>query len=157
MHSGKFEFFVVTVHIIRSYQRLKQKGFKITRHTLCNTTDVTSGAIISYPSGAPEFIRFLVEIVFLDLQFCVQYFVDRCLSFFFWVLCCLSFELRILIALWYLQTLPDCVHTWIENIRGQSTSSNVTLALIYCIMFYRLHPLRAEIEQLVMVYINGRL
>jgi hypothetical protein len=71
MHSGKFEFFVVTVHIIRSYQRLMQKGFKITRHTLCNTTDVTSGAIISYPSGAPEFIRFLVEIVFLDLQFCV--------------------------------------------------------------------------------------
>jgi hypothetical protein len=58
MHSGKFEFFVVTVHIIRSYQRLKQKGFKITRHPLCNTTDVTSGAIISYPSGAPEFIRF---------------------------------------------------------------------------------------------------
>ena len=29
-------------------------------------------------------------------------FVDRCLSF--WSLCCLSFDLRILITLWYLQT-----------------------------------------------------
>ena len=35
-------------------------------------------------------------------------FVDRCLSFFFWLLCCLSFfDLRILIILWYLQTLPN--------------------------------------------------
>jgi hypothetical protein len=30
-----------------------------------------------------------------------------CLSFFFWPLCCLSFfDLKILITLWYLQTLP---------------------------------------------------
>jgi hypothetical protein len=39
-------------------------------------------------------------------------FVDRCLSFFFWPLCCLFFfDIRILItSLWYLQTLLDiCV------------------------------------------------
>jgi hypothetical protein len=39
-----------------------------------------------------------------SLVLCVC-FVDRCLSFFFWSLCCLScFDLRILITLWYLQT-----------------------------------------------------
>ena len=37
-------------------------------------------------------------LVLLDLQFSVQCFVDRCLFFFFWPLCCLSFfDLRILI------------------------------------------------------------
>ena len=42
-----------------------------------------------------------------SLVLCVC-FVDRCLTFcpFFWPLCCLSFfDLRILISLWYLQTL----------------------------------------------------
>ena len=37
-------------------------------------------------------------------------FVDRCLSFYPFVLswCCLSFDLRILITLWYLQALLSC-------------------------------------------------
>ena len=45
--------------------------------------------------------RTLVRFVFLGLlvlDFCV-YFVDRCLSFFFLSLCCLSFDLQILITL----------------------------------------------------------
>jgi hypothetical protein len=37
-------------------------------------------------------LRFLVGFVF-DLKFFVWCFVDRCLSFFFWLLCCLSFFL----------------------------------------------------------------
>jgi hypothetical protein len=43
---------------------------------------------------------------FCELYIC-KCFVDRCLSFFFWPLCCLFFfDLRILItSLWYLQTL----------------------------------------------------
>jgi hypothetical protein len=37
-------------------------------------------------------------------------FVDRCLSFFYWSLCCLClFDLRILITLWYLQTLLSII------------------------------------------------
>jgi hypothetical protein len=39
-----------------------------------------------------------------SLVLCV-YFVDRCLFFSFWSLCCLFlFYIRILITLWYLQT-----------------------------------------------------
>ena len=42
-----------------------------------------------------------------SLVLCVC-FVDCCLSFFFWPLCCLFFfDIRILIKLWYLQTLLD--------------------------------------------------
>ena len=44
-----------------------------------------------------------------SLVICVC-FVDRCLSFYPFVLswCCLSFDLRILITLWYLQALLSC-------------------------------------------------
>ena len=35
--------------------------------------------------------QFLVGFVFLDLLFSVYCFVNHCLSFFFWPLCCLSF------------------------------------------------------------------
>ena len=53
----------------------------------------------AYPSGAPEFTPFLVEFVLLDLQFSVHCFGDRCLSICpFLPLCCLSFELRLLIT-----------------------------------------------------------
>ena len=41
-------------------------------------------------------------------------FVDRCLSF--WPLCCLFFDIRILISLWYLQTL---LKSWYTSWRGQ--------------------------------------
>ena len=57
----------------------------------------------AYPSGAP--LVFSGVRVTRSLVLCL-YFVDRFLSFFFWPLCCLYFfDLRILITLWYLQTL----------------------------------------------------
>ena len=37
--------------------------------------------------------------VLLDLYFSVYCFVDRCLSFFVWSLCYLSFDLRVLVSL----------------------------------------------------------
>ena len=70
-------------------------------HQVCNyinTTGTTSWAGTAYPSGTHEFI--LV---------CGVVRVTRSLvlwSFFFWPLCCLSFDLLILItSLWYHQTL----------------------------------------------------
>ena len=47
----------------------------------------------------------LVGFVYLDRSFYVSCFVDRCVSFFLCPLCTLSFDLRILITLWYLKTL----------------------------------------------------
>ena len=44
--------------------------------------------------------RLIVGLVLLDLWFSVNYFVDHPLSF--WPLYCLSFELRLLITLWYM-------------------------------------------------------
>ena len=41
---------------------------------------------------------FLVGFALLDLQFSVRYFVGRCLSLLFWSLCCLSFDLQIVIT-----------------------------------------------------------
>jgi hypothetical protein len=69
----------------------------------------TSGAGTAYPSGAPEFTPVFSGVrVTRSLVLCV-YFVDCCLSFcpfFFWPLCCMFFfNVRILITLWYLQTL----------------------------------------------------
>ena len=47
----------------------------------------------------PSLLPVLVGSVLLDLYFSVWRFVDRCLSFFFWPsVCCLSFELWILIT-----------------------------------------------------------
>ena len=63
-----------------------------------NTTDATSVTRTAYPSGTPEFTPILVSFVFLDVQFSVLCFVDRCLSFFVWPFHCLSFALRILIT-----------------------------------------------------------
>ena len=66
-----------------------------------NMTGVTSGAGNVYTSGAPEFTpdfsavrvtRSLIQYV----MFCITLFV--LLSFFFWPLCCLSFDLRNLIT-----------------------------------------------------------
>ena len=66
-----------------------------------NTTGVTSGTGTTYLSGAPPV---LVGFVLFDLQ----YFVDRCLSFFCLPLCCLSlFDFRILITLMVSLNLSD--------------------------------------------------
>ena len=71
----------------------------ITYHRVCNeinTTGATSRAGTAYPSGAPEFTPVFSGFpVTRSLALCVC-FIDHCLSFFFWPLCCLSFDLRIL-------------------------------------------------------------
>ena len=61
--------------------------------------DATSGTGTAYPSGAPEFTPVFSGVrVTRSLALCVC-FVDRCLSFIFWPLCCLFFfDLRILIT-----------------------------------------------------------
>ena len=82
----------------------------ITYHRICNqsnTTGATSGAGTDYLSGVHP--RILVGFLLLDLQFSVQWFVDCCFSFCFfivWPLHCLSFALWLLVFLhlWYLQT-----------------------------------------------------
>jgi len=54
-------------------------------------TGVTSGAVTAYPSRAPEFTPTISGVhVTRSIVLCVC-FVDRCLSFFFWPLCCLFF------------------------------------------------------------------
>ena len=59
---------------------------------------LTSGVGTVYPSGAPEFTPVFSGVcVTRSLALCVC-FVDRCLSFFFWPLCCLFFDIRILIT-----------------------------------------------------------
>jgi len=68
----------------------------------------TRGAGTAYPPGAPEFTPDFSGVRGTrSLVLCVC-FVDRCLSFCtcFLSLCCLVFfDIRILITLWYLQTL----------------------------------------------------
>jgi hypothetical protein len=76
----------------------------MTYHRLCNTTGVTSGAGIAYPSGAPDFTP--VFRVTRSLVLCVC-FVDRCLCFctFSFGHCVVFFFDRFWLPLWYLQTL----------------------------------------------------
>ena len=76
---------------------IRRKNFRvlssfITYHRICNQinmTDTTSGAgtatLSEHMSSPPVFIG-------VRLGWCVC-FEDRCLSFFFWPLCCLSFDL----------------------------------------------------------------
>jgi hypothetical protein len=81
----------------------------ITYHRVCNLikkTSATSGAGTSYPSGAHEFTLIFSGIrVSRSLVFSVMFSRSLCRSlfvlvfFFFWSLCCLSFDLRILITL----------------------------------------------------------
>ena len=77
----------------------------MTYHRRCNqinTTSPTSGAGPAYPSGAPEICTpdfqwgSCYSIFSFMCMFCRSLFV--LLSFFFWPLCCLSFDLRILIT-----------------------------------------------------------
>jgi hypothetical protein len=73
-----------------------------------NTKGVTSGAGTAHSSGAPEFTPVLsgarvTRSLVLCVMFCISLFV--LLYFFFWPLCCLFFDIQILItSLWYLQT-----------------------------------------------------
>ena len=63
---------------------------------------------VAYPSEAPEFtLSFSGVRVARSLVLCVC-FVDRCLSFFFWPLCCLSFCL-LTIVLSVLLSFGHCV------------------------------------------------
>ena len=78
-------------------QHFSDLSYFMTYHRPCNQsnmTGATSGAGTAYPSGEPEFIL-VFSGVLLDLQFSVQYFIDRfvLLSFFFWQLCCLLHRL----------------------------------------------------------------
>jgi hypothetical protein len=73
-----------------------------TYYRLCNyitTTGATSGAGTAYPAGAPEFTPGFSGVRVTRSLVLYVYFVDRCLSFFFWPLCCLFFfDMQILIA-----------------------------------------------------------
>ena len=67
-----------------------------------NTTGATSGAGSAGPSGAPEFTPVISGIRVTRTLASYVCFVDGCFSFctfFFWPLCCLFFDIRILIAL----------------------------------------------------------
>jgi len=56
------------------------------------------------------------------------------LSFFFWPLCFLSFDLHILIALWYLQTLLNFVnHAFLFMFQARTwISSIICCGLFFC-------------------------
>ena len=56
--------------------------------TMPTQMGATSGAGTSYPSGAPEFFSGVHANRSLVVCVC---FVEGCLSFFIWPLCCLSF------------------------------------------------------------------
>ena len=79
-----------------------------TFYVIPSKTNASSGRGTAYPSGEREFtpvfsgIRVTSSLI-LCVMFCRSLFV--LLSFFIWPLCCLSFDLRILITPWYLQTL----------------------------------------------------
>ena len=62
-----------------------------------NTTKVTSGAGTAYPSRAPEFTPCGIRVV-RSLVFCVVFrtYCLSFLSFFFWPLCCLFFNLALI-------------------------------------------------------------
>ena len=104
------QFFGMSLHLTNSYFTVLSS--LMTYHRVCtqiNTTGVTSGAGTAYPSRAPEFTPGFqwdsrYSIFSFICMFCRSLFVI--LYFFFWPLCCLFlFDIRILITLWYLQTL----------------------------------------------------
>ena len=74
-------------------------SFMIYHRNWSNTTGAICGAGTAYTYGVPELSPgSLIGFVLLDLEFSVFCFVDHCLSFWFWPLCCLSFYLWILIT-----------------------------------------------------------
>jgi len=102
MHSYFICFNSLMSHLLDfAYICLYYKAFRSFPHSWLNTTGVTSGAGIAYPSGAPEFTSMFSGVrVTRSLVLCVKVlrslFVP--LSIFFSSLCCLSFDLRILIT-----------------------------------------------------------
>jgi hypothetical protein len=76
----------------------------MTYHRVCNkrnTTGATCEAGTAYPSGGPDLLSVLSRVrIVRSLVFCVRFcrsmFVF--LFFFFWALCCLSFDLRLLMT-----------------------------------------------------------
>ena len=75
---------------------------------ICNTMDATSGAGNAYPLEAPEFNPDVLRGSCCSIFSFLCSFLDCFLYFFTRPLCCLSvIDLRILIPLWYLQTLRN--------------------------------------------------
>ena len=83
-------------------------------------TDGTSGAGTAYPSGAPEltprFQRGSCCAIFGLICNVIKIVVCPFLAIYSWSLCCLSFELRILITLWDLQTILNYKHIWLLKV-----------------------------------------
>ena len=104
----------------------------------------------------------LVGFVYLDRSFYVSCFVDRCVSFFLCPLCTLSFDLRILITLWYLKTLLMSVrphNLWchregkhmVVDIHYYNTTYNTTYSVVSCGRFSNAFSLTSDIVLLFMV------
>jgi hypothetical protein len=73
------------------------------------------GHCIVCPSSMCGFwlpLWYLQTLLYFMCMFCISLFV--LLHFFFWPLCCLSFDLQILITLWYVQTLLTNDVSWIR-------------------------------------------
>jgi hypothetical protein len=96
-----------------------------------------------------------------SLVLCVC-FVDRCLSFFFCPLCCLSLDLRIMINLRHLKTLLKSVrpHNWWWHHEGKhivvdthyyNTTYNTTCSVVRCGRFSNAVSLTSDIVLLFMV------
>ena len=94
MHIEKKKTLKLTVIItIRSFRHAWPITGFVTRATRLVPREEQE--LLALPSSLPV----LVGSVLLDLYFFVcNCFVDRCLSFFFWPMCCLSFDLRLLIT-----------------------------------------------------------
>ena len=65
---------------------------------ISNTKGATNGAWTAYLLEHLSVHLFLMWFLFLNLQFSVQCFVDRCWSFILFYVDCLSFELRLLVT-----------------------------------------------------------
>ena len=75
-----------------------------------NTMGVTSGAGTALPSGSPEFNFVICELrVVKSLVFCVTFVAT------IYFLFALSFELRLLIKVWYLELFFRCTQSHTEN------------------------------------------
>jgi hypothetical protein len=104
----------------------EHKWMKVDRFTGAN-----SGSGTAYTSGPPLFtpcfsgVR-VIRSFDICVMFCRSLFV--LLFFFFWPLCCLSFDLRILItSLWYVQTLcTDSVQTSFSKCNRHCNTKNKT-------------------------------
>jgi len=103
---------------IRSVCRNPVISSFMTYHRVCNkssTTGVTCEKGTAYSSGAPELSSSSVFNgirVARSLVFCAMFYGSLfvLLSFFIWPICCLSFfSLRLLITLWYFQTVASSV------------------------------------------------